>query len=121
MALADPQSVTISGTTSSLARTGSSVNSGTFGSGDGRIVETVSHQNSGKKTRHLIRLDHSKVAADPFQSSLNAVYSMATYMVIEVPAVGYTVAEAKAVVDGFIAQLSASTGAMVTKVLGNEN
>lgn len=121
MALADPQSVTISGSAISLPRTGSSVNSGTFGSGDGLVTETVSHQNSGKKTRHLVRLDHSKVAADPFQSSVNAKYNMAVYMVIEVPSVGYTVAEAKAVVDGFIAQLSASTGALVTKVLGNEN
>jgi hypothetical protein len=46
---------------------------------------------------------------------------MGTYLVIEVPPVGYTVAEAKAVVDGFIATLTANTGSLVTQVLGGEN
>jgi hypothetical protein len=31
------------------------------------------------------------------------------------------VAEQKQVVDGFIAQLTASSGAIITQVLGNEN
>jgi len=69
----------------------------------------------------MFRIDHSKVAADPFQASINAKYSMSTYVVIDVPPVGYTVAEAKQVVDGFIAQLTASSGALITQLIGNEN
>jgi hypothetical protein len=68
-----------------------------------------------------MRINHSKIAADPFQSTLNAKYSMSAYVVFDVPPVGYTVAEQKQVIDGFIAQLNASSGALITKVLGNEN
>lgn len=120
MALSDPQSVTISGTPVSLPRTSSSPNAGEFTSGDGLVKEVVSHQ-YGTRNRHLVRLNHSKVAADPFQSSLNAKYSMSTYIVIDVPQVGYTVAEAKAVVDGLLAQLSATSGTLITKIIGGEN
>lgn len=121
MALAD-QTVTINSVAVALPRTGSSMNSGVFQSADGLVKETVSHSSAkGNRTRHLVRLDHSKVAADPFQSTLNAKYSLAAYLVMDVPPVGYTVAEAKQVVDGLIAQLTASSGALITKVLGNES
>jgi hypothetical protein len=119
MALAD-QTVTINSVAVALPRTGSSMNSGQFTSADGLVSELVSHD-VGKRTRHLVRINHSKIAADPFQSSINAKYSMSAYVVFDVPAVGYTVAEQKQVIDGFIAQLNASSGALITKVLGNEN
>lgn len=119
MALAD-QTVTINSVAVALPRTGSSMNSGQFSSADGLVQETVSHS-VGKRTRHLVRIDHNKVAADPFQTAINAKYSMSAYVVIDVPPVGYTVAEQKQVVDGFISQLTASSGALITKVLGNEN
>jgi hypothetical protein len=45
---------------------------------------------------------------------------MSAYLVIDVPPVGYTVAEAQAVVDGFLAYLTASSGAKVTQLLGGE-
>lgn len=119
MALAD-QTVTINSVAISLPRTGSNMNSGKFASADGLVSETVSHQ-LGKRIRHMFRIDHSKVAADPFLSDVNAKYSMSAYVVFDVPPVGYTVAEQKQVIDGFIAQLTASSGALITKVLGNEN
>jgi hypothetical protein len=76
----------------------------------------------GGKTRRTISLGHSKIAADPLLSGVNNVYSMRTYLVVETPAkVGYTVAEAKAVVDALVAYLAASTGARVTQLLGGEN
>lgn len=120
MALPDPQSVTISGTATSLPRTGFTNTSGTFASADGAISETVSHQ-YGKRTRHLIRLDHSKVAADPFTSGINTKYAASVYIVVDQPNVGYTSAELKAVVDGFLAQLAASSGTLITRILGGES
>ncbi len=80
----------------------------------------VSHS-YGKRTRRSIRLDHSKIAADPLISAVNIKYSMSAYLVVDVPVTGYTVAEAKAIVDALIAYLSASTGAKVTQLLGGEN
>jgi hypothetical protein len=47
---------------------------------------------------------------------------MSTYLVVDLPAAGgYTVAEAKLIVDGLTAYLTASSGAKVTQLLGGEN
>jgi len=118
--LAD-QSVIISGTTISLPKLGQSLSSGEFKSPDGLVKETVSHQATGKRNRRLVRIDHRKVAADPFLAGTNAEYSMSCYVVFDVPNYGYTVAEQKAVVDGFITQLNATSGALITKILGGES
>lgn len=120
MAFADPQSVTISGSTISLPRTSSGVNSGGFMSSDGNTVLTVSDQ-YGSRNRRMIKLQSTKVAADPLLSGANNYYSMSTYLVVDTPKVGYTVAEAKAVVDALVAYLTASTGAKVAQLLGGEN
>lgn len=120
MAFADPQSVTISGTTISLPRVSSGTNSGAFQSNDGLVRESVSHS-YGNKVRRVIRLDHSKTAADPLITGNNAVYSMSVALTTVAPKAGYTVAEQKAVVDGFIAQLQATSGALETKLLGGES
>jgi hypothetical protein len=46
---------------------------------------------------------------------------MSAYLVIDVPKVGYTIAEQKQIVDALTAYLTASTGAKVTQLLGGEN
>ena len=120
MALPDPQSVTVGGVTTSLPRVSSGENSGSFQSNDGTIRMSVSHS-YGKRTRRTIRLEHSKIAADPLISSTNIRHSMTSYIVVDVPVTGYTVAEAKAVVDGLIGVLTATSGAATTKLLGGEN
>jgi len=58
---------------------------------------------------------------DPLISSQNIQYSMSTYIVTDVPVTGYTVTEAKQIVDALTAYLTASTGAKVTQLLGGEN
>jgi len=118
--LADPQSVTISATPYTLARTSSGVNLGEFTTADSTIKERVQHMYGGR-TRRLIRIDHKKIAADPLISAQSIEYSMGCYVVFDLPRTGYTAAEAKAIWDGFAAQLAASSGAMVTKVLGGES
>lgn len=118
--LAEPQSVTISGTAHSLPRVSSGVDSGKFATSDGAITESVSHQ-YGRRTRRTFRIDHSKYAPDPLFPSQNVPYSMSFYVVVDAPKVGYTVAEQKAVVDGFITQLNATSGALITKLLGGES
>lgn len=119
MALADPQSITIDAVPFTLARTGFGPTSGSFSSNDGSLKETVSHQ-YGRRTRRTVRIDHSKIAADPLTSD-NVRYSMSTYIVVDTPVDGYTVAEAKEVVDGLLAYLSASSGAVITQLLGGES
>lgn len=119
MAFSDPQSLTINSVAVSLPRTAFGTSSGAFTAADGNVKLSISHQ-SGKRNRHVIRVDHSKIASDPFVSSVNAKFSMSAYVVIDVPATGYTAAEAKQVADGLAAYLTASSGSNITRVLGGE-
>jgi len=120
MAFSDPQSVTIDGTAASLPRTSSGVNAGSFTTNDGTEILSVSHA-YGKRTRRTIRLSFSKIAPDPLISSNNVKYSMSTYLVIDTPITGFTVAEAAKIVAGLTKYLTDSSGARVTQLLGGEN
>lgn len=116
---ADPQSVTINAVPVSLARTGSSENSGRFANADRTYRMEVNHQ-YGRRTRHQIKLSHDSLVASPLITGQNVANSISVYLVVDLPA-GYSVTEAKKDVDGFIDFLDASTGANVTKLLGGES
>lgn len=116
----EPQSVTINAVANSLPRTSSGENKGVFSKDDGTIREEVSHQ-YGKRTRRMFRIDHSKIAADPLISAQNIKHSMSFYVVVDVPVTGYTITEQKQIIDGFLAQLNASSGTLITKFLGGES
>lgn len=116
----DPQSITINAVANSLPRVSTGQNTSTYRNGDGSVQLVVSHSYA-KRTRRTVRLDHSKIAADPLQPGTNRPYSMSSYLVIDTPVTGYTAAEIKQIVDGLTAYLTASTGANVTKVLGGES
>lgn len=120
MSFADPQSVTIAATPYTLPRVSSGASSGGFRSADGNIDMTVS-STYGRRTRRTVRLSQSKIAADPFVAGASGKVSMSTYLVVDTPVNGFTVTEAKAVVDALVAYLAASTGARVTQLLGGEN
>lgn len=120
MALADPQSVTINSVAQSMPRVGISMDAGSFQNADGSYALAINHQ-IGKRNRHTIRLTGVKTTADPLVPSQNSVVSMSTYIVVDVPKQGYTAAEAKLVVDGFLVYLAASSGATITKLLGFES
>lgn len=116
----DPQSLTINSIATSLPRTSSGVNTGGFTKDDGNVKMTISHQ-LGKRNRRIVRVDYRKTAADPLATGYNKEYSMSTYILVDAPAVGFTIAEQKYVVDALTAFLTASSGANVTKVLGGES
>lgn len=119
MAFSDPQSITINAIAKSLPRVSSGVNSGAFQKDDQEVKLSVSHAYN-KRTRRVIRVDHKKIAPDPFTSD-NTEYTANVYLVVDQPVNGYTVAELKQLVDGFTAYLTASSGARVTQLLGGEN
>lgn len=120
MALADPQSIKISGTTTSLPRTETGKGTSLYESADGLIKLSLSTVDNRRK-RQVVRVDVSKITEDPFIPAQNVEVSMSTYLVFDRPKVGYTNAEAKAVYDGFIEALQASSSAVVTKLLGGES
>lgn len=120
MAFADPQSVTINAVAVSLPRTSSGPAAGGFTSADGTTQLRVAHY-YGKRTRRTVRIDASKISADPLVPSTNTRSSMSVLLTVDSPVNGYTVAEQKYVVDALVAYLTASSGAKVTQLLGGEN
>jgi len=121
MAFADPQSVTLATVAQSLPRTSSEPNKGTYTKDDGNLKLTVSHA-YGKRTRRVLRLDHAKVAADPLLASTNVRLTASVYLVVDTPpGYGYSVADAKSIVDALTGYLTASSGARATQFLGGEN
>lgn len=120
MAFPDPQAITISGTAVDLPRTSVGTNQSTYQSADGLIVLGASHA-YGRRTRRVIRIDHSKLTADPFIPANNTKVSMSNYMVFDLPPAGYTNAQALAVYAGLKTLLTASSDAIISKLLGGES
>jgi len=121
MAFADPQTLTISGTTAStLPRTSNGINSGSFQNSDGDEKLSVSHS-YGKRTRRVVRIDLNKIAADPFVAGQSNAVSMSAYVVIDVPKQGYSLDEQTQAVAGLANYLTASTNARLKQLLGGEN
>lgn len=118
--LADPQTVTINAVAQTLPAIARGVNNSSYQKDDGSVKLSVSHQ-YGKRTRRTVRLDYSKIVADPLVPAQNQKVSMSTYLVIDQPITGLTIAEIKQVVDGLTAYLTASSGAKVTSVVGGES
>jgi hypothetical protein len=116
----DPQTVTINAVAQTLNRTSSGTNSGAFSKEDGLVKLSISHS-LGKRNRRVVRLDHAKIAADPFLSGVSNRYNMAFYFVVDAPETGYTNAEIKQVADALVAYAAASSGANITKLLGGES
>lgn len=121
MAFADPQSITINAVANSLPRVSVGQNVSSYQKDDGTVSLTASHQ-YGKRTRRMIRVDHQKIVPDQMVTANNIKVGMSAYLVVETPPTGnYTVAEAKQIVDGLLAYLTASSGARITQLLGGEN
>lgn len=116
----DPQTLTINAIANTLPRTSSGVNNGIFTKDDATVKLSASHQ-YGKRTRRQARVDFAKIAPNPLISSTNILYTMSSYLVVDLPLTGFTVAEAKLPIDGFLTWLSASSGANLTKLLGGES
>lgn len=118
--LADPQSVTINAVANSLPAVVRGVNSSVYRKDDQTVSVTISHA-YGKRNRRTVRLDYSKIVADPLVPAQNQKVSMSAYLVIDHPVTGLTNTEIKQVVDGLTAYLTASSGAVVTAVIGGQS
>jgi hypothetical protein len=116
----DPQTVTISAVTTPLPKVSTLGDETTYQSADGLIQMLASHD-VGKRNRHLLRINHSKLTADPFLPAENVKVSMSCYIVFDVPPAGYSAAEQLAVYTGFKTQFTASSDALITKLLAGES
>jgi len=120
VAFADPQSVTINAVAQSLPRTSVKDGASVYTKDDGNTTLTISHA-YGKRNRRVARIDVRKTAPDPLFPAQNTPYNMACYVVVDVPKVGYTIAEQKQIVDALTSFLTATSGAATTRLLGGES
>jgi hypothetical protein len=120
MAFSDPQSITISGTAISLPRVSTGVGNSSYVSADGLVTVSASHA-YGRRTRRVLRVDHAKLTSDPFIPAQNTKVSMSNYLVFDLPPAGYSNADAQAVYAGFKGLFTASTDALIVKLLGGES
>jgi hypothetical protein len=120
MALTDPQSITIAGTTTPLPRVSTGKNQAEYLSADGLIKLGLSHA-YGRRTRRVLRLDHSKLTADPYIPAQNAKVSMSCYMVIDVPVAGYTNQQVMDTYLGLKTLMTATSDANISKLIGGES
>lgn len=96
-------------------------NSGAFQTNDGSHKLAVSHS-LGNFNQRMIRLDRVQTVASPLTSGEFLEAPDSVWLVSRTPKVGYlTVAQQKQLVDGFLAFLSASSGAAITQLLGGES
>ena len=124
MALTDPQKFKeVLGTEVTAPRVSTGDFKSIYETSDGLNVLTVSTQENGSgRKRHLVRIDVSKLANNPTEEAKKQTFSMSVYLVVDRPVVaGYTVAEAKKLVEGLVGLLSASTYSLTEKVLGSES
>ena len=117
MALADPQSVTISGTATSLARTGMALDQAVYQDATGQVVLSTLHSTS-KRTRHTVKLQKSLIVADPLVPSVNQNVSYSAHIVLDMPKNGVVAADVIALGNALVAW---ATSANLTKVVGGES
>jgi len=123
MSFSDPVSITIGTDTYSLPRTSSGKDNSEYRNHDDAsdvdVKLTASHA-YGKRTRRVLRVDHQKLF--PVPGSAESIRASASvYLVFDLPAMGYTKAEAKDIYSGLKATASASSDALITKLLGGES
>lgn len=116
---AETQTFTIDAVAQNLVRTGSAESSGRFGTADRSHKLEVNHQR-GRRNRDQIRFTRDTLVANPLITGQNVSQSISVMVIVDTPN-GYDTAAAKKVVDGVLANLSASSGANIAKLLGGES
>lgn len=117
MAFTDPQTVTVNTVDQTLNRIKSDGYRSEYLEDDETYKLTISHQESGSRTRRMVRLDHRVVAADPL-TSVNEYKTLGVYIVIDEPEYGFSDTEINYDVQALGAWLSAAN---VAKVCSNQH
>lgn len=113
--LADPQSIN----SVSLPRTGIGTDNAVYTSADGALSLRIQQVRGKDRTRYIVSVQSSKIATDPL-TAVNQRVSAVASVTVTAPAAGFTAAELKDLVVGLNTALTASSSAMLLKILGGE-
>jgi hypothetical protein len=117
----DPMSITVNAVAQTLNRVSTGANRALFRKDDGLYRAEIAHSYGRTHAQRIIRLDRTTLVGDPFTTGnfLNA--DEAVWLVTKTPTGGLvTNTTQKQLVDGFLAYLTASSGANITKLLAGE-
>jgi len=115
---ADPQTVTVNAVAQSLAAISRETMKSLYRKDTAEYELTISHQETAKRNRRVVRLDRQLTTADPFIPTQNVLVTSSYYLVIDAPLAGLTNVQMKDDILGLSAWL---TSANVLKVLGGES
>jgi hypothetical protein len=118
MSFAEPLSLNVTGSAVTLPRV-EGPNDGDYRSADGLVELIVSHTYA-KRTRRLLRVNLSKISADPFKPTENVSLSASFYIVFDLPKAGFTNTELLTMFTGSNTLFTATSNLMITKLLGGE-
>lgn len=110
--LDSPQTITINAVATDCNRVIDEKTASTYRSADGTLEFKVSHQESKDRTRRMVRLDQTVVAADPLTAE-NSYQRAGVYLVIDEPTVGFSDTELDYLVDALVAWLTPANIAAV--------
>jgi hypothetical protein len=112
----DPQTVTYNSVGKPMPKIKQGVTDSTYRTADETFQLRVSHQSTKSRTRRMVRLDQTIIAADPL-SAINTSQSAGVYLVIDEPKFGFDDATLDYMVDALVAWLTAGN---IAKLLGSE-
>lgn len=115
---ADPQSVTINSTPTSLPRVLIGNAEATYRASDDTVQMRISHQDSKGRKRHMVRIDQTVIAADPLTAE-NTSQKTGVYIVVDEPSFGFSDTELGYLITALSDWLAASTNA--AQLLGSES
>jgi hypothetical protein len=113
----DPIVVVLSTVSHNLARVQDDGLKSVYNNPDRTLIGTISHQPAKGRVRRMLRLDQTKVAADPL-TSVNKSVTCGVYFVLDVPDFGFSVANVQDLLD---ALTSLMVDATTAKMLADEH
>lgn len=112
MSLATPQEVTVNAVATDLNRVSDDKTASIYSNADATLKLKVSHQPGKNRIRRMVRLDQTKIAADPL-TALNSYQAAGVYLVVDEPSVGFSDTELDYLVDALILWLTPANIAAV--------
>lgn len=108
-----PQSLEFGTDTIQLPRVAMGDFKGAFQSEDGSLMLRIAHAFRATRIRREFRVDHKKLASDPYTTDRNIPVSASAYVVVDHPKVGYSTEDITALVKSLADSLTPETIAKI--------
>jgi len=113
----DPQSITVNSVAQSLAKILAAGTSAVYQKADETFKLSVSHTKTKGRIRSMVRIDQRAIVPDPLTSA-NDYETLATYIVIDRPEVGFTANDVNYLVTALKSWLDSTA---IGKLYGQES